>query len=65
MLEVRQGGRVFRWPEDGHKVYVLNKDIQPIDVITIDRSPTRPRPDLDTIHDAIDEYVARLTETSQ
>lgn len=59
-MEVRQGGLVFRWPDEGRRIYVFDKNFRALEGITITANQGR-RLTLDDVHDAIDEHLDGLT----
>lgn len=64
MIEVRQGGLVFKWPARSRRLLVFNKGgAQLAEVAVGNAFDSRPA-ELDDVHEVIEDYISGLTNLS-
>lgn len=64
MIEIRQGGLVFRWPAHSRRLLIHAKDGRQIGDIAIGNVFDSRPADLDEVHDTVDTYCDELTKHS-
>jgi hypothetical protein len=64
VIEIRQGGLVFKWPARSRRLLVFSKDGRRLDEIAIGNVFDSRPAELDDAHEAVDEYCAELTKPS-
>lgn len=60
MIEVRQGGLVFKWPARSRRLLVYSKTGASLAEIAVGNVFDSRPAELDNVHEAIEDYISRV-----
>ncbi len=60
MIEVRQGGLVFKWPARSRRLLVYSKTGNQLAEIAVGNVFDSRPAELDDVHEAIEDYISRV-----